>query len=108
MISARMLINSVTVTPKTSTPGADGSSALSNGATRTLTCSIQPQSSGEGLEMGRLHGTQRAVIYYLYTNTALNQNDTVTWNGRVYRVEGAAVDVGGRNVFWQNDLEVEL
>jgi hypothetical protein len=102
-----MMTNSATITVETWTADTDhGAPKRSSATGSAFACSIQPQSSSEGIEYGRAAGTKRLVMYYPSDQT-LKHGDVVTSGGVTYKVVGPPRDVAGRATFFEIDLEQE-
>ena len=104
-----MMTNSATYTTR-AYQGGDDHGALELDTSNTSSaflCSIQPQSSSEGVDYGRAAGTVRAVMYYPSTQT-IAKDDIVTSGGVTWKVIGPPRDVAGRSTFFEIDLEREV
>ena len=104
-----MMTNSATVTSRVFQGGDDhGALELDSSTTSSaFACSIQPQSSGEGVDYGRAAGTVRAVMYYP-SSVTITKDDIVTSSAVVWKAIGPPRDVAGRLTFFEIDLEREV
>jgi hypothetical protein len=104
-----MFTNSATCTTRSLQAGDDhGALELDTSNTGSaFACSIQPQSSSEGIEYGRAAGTVRAVMYYPSSQT-IAKDDIVTSGGVTWKVIGPPRDVAGRVTYFEIDLEREV
>jgi hypothetical protein len=103
-----MMTNSATYTTRDWSGDDDHGAPVidTSNTSSAFACSIQPQSSSEGIEYSRASGTKRLVMYYPSTQT-IKHGDVVTSGGVVYKVVGPPRDVAGRGVFFEIDLEQE-
>jgi hypothetical protein len=102
-----MFTNSAIITTRTWLTETNGAPVVSDSlAGSAFACSIQPQSSSEGVEYGRAAGNKRLIMYYPRDQT-LKFGDTVASGGVTFKVVGPPRDVAGRATYFEIDLEQE-